>query len=338
MEGYLSPANYFTCTIQFLVFNSLSTLGKASPVVKVLYKFIYFIHSFIIHARPPPRPPDVTDPIDSQEDLLDNDLARNVNIAENSPFQEGIISEIYERLDMSCVQEPQELKDLIDTTKLIQKFLPKQMDVDKILDIKKRKVLKGTHLPLTVKEIQAGYLNSPYFKDLYLFLSQNKLPSKRSSIKKVETLAESVVLLDSLIFKLVTMLNKEAAVIVIPEICIDKIIALHHTNLFAGHQGVVKMYLTMKDKFFIPNLMHYLRSFIKGCHICQLSRSDKLPTRQLQPQSYLNYRPMSKLSMDLKVMPRSQKGHKFILCIIDEMTNYLITVPIHHSRLEVGVH
>ena len=38
--------------------------------------------------------------------------------------------------------------------------------------------------------------------------------------------------------------------------------------------------------------------------------------------------------MDLKVMPRSQKDHKFILCIIDEMTNYLITVPIHHSRSE----
>ena len=43
---------------------------------------------------------------------------------------------------------------------------------------------------------------------------------------------------------------------------------------------------------------------------------------------------MSKLSKDLKVMSRSQKGHKFILCIIDEMTNYLITVPIHHSRSE----
>ena len=33
-------------------------------------------------------------------------------------------------------------------------------------------------------------------------------------------------------------------------------------------------------------------------------------------------------------MPRLQKGHKFILCIIDEMTNYLITVPIYHSRSE----
>ena len=235
------------------------------------------------YARPPPKPPDISDPLDSWKDLLDNDLDRKVEIEENSPFQEGIISEIYERPDISYVQEPQELKDLIDTTKLIKKYLPKQMDIDKILDIIKRKVLKGTHLPLMVKEIQAGYLTSPYFKDLYLFLSQNKLPSKRSSMKKVETLAESFILLDSLIFKLVTTPDKEAAVLAIPEICVDKIIALYHTSLFAGHQGVVKTYLMMKDKFFIPNLMHYLRSFIKGCHVCQLSRSDKLPTRQLQP-------------------------------------------------------
>ena len=36
---------------------------------------------------------------------------------------------------------------------------------------------------------------------------------------------------------------------------------------------------------------------------------------------------MSSLSMDLEVMLRSQKGHWFILCIIDEVTNYLITTP-----------
>ena len=217
------------------------------------------------YARPPP--PHITDPFDSQKDLLDNDLDRKVGMEENSLFQEGIISEIYERPDTSYIQEPQELKDLIDTTKLIQKILPKQMDIDKILDIIKRKVLKGMHLPLTIKEIQAGYLSSPYFKDLYLFLSQSKLPSKRSSEKKVETLAESFVILDSLVFKLVMMPDKEAAVLAIPEICVDKIIALYHTDLYADHQGVVKTYLTMKDKFFIPNLMHYLRSFIKRCHI-----------------------------------------------------------------------
>ena len=38
--------------------------------------------------------------------------------------------------------------------------------------------------------------------------------------------------------------------------------------------------------------------------------------------------------MDLEVMPQSIKGHKFILCIIDEVTNYLITVPIYQSKAE----
>ena len=38
--------------------------------------------------------------------------------------------------------------------------------------------------------------------------------------------------------------------------------------------------------------------------------------------------------MDLKVMLRSYKGHKYTLCIIDEVTNYLITVPIHQFRSE----
>ena len=43
---------------------------------------------------------------------------------------------------------------------------------------------------------------------------------------------------------------------------------------------------------------------------------------------------MSRLSMDLKVMPRSQKGHWHILCVIDEMTNYLITTPLYQARSE----
>ena len=33
-------------------------------------------------------------------------------------------------------------------------------------------------------------------------------------------------------------------------------------------------------------------------------------------------------------MPRSHKGHKYILCIIDEVTNYLITVPIYQAKSE----
>ena len=38
--------------------------------------------------------------------------------------------------------------------------------------------------------------------------------------------------------------------------------------------------------------------------------------------------------MDLKGMLRSYKVHKFILCITDEVTNYLITFSIYQSKSE----
>ena len=64
---------------------------------------------------------------------------------------------------------------------------------------------------MTIKEIQAGYLVSPYFKDIYLYLAQNKLPSTKTAIQKEETLAEKYILIDSLLFKIVTIPEKEMA-------------------------------------------------------------------------------------------------------------------------------
>ena len=139
-------------------------------------------------------------------------------------------------------------------------------------------------------------------------------------------------MLDSLLFRIYP--DKKTAVLAIPEVYADKIITLYNKSLFAGHQGVIKTYLTISDKCFIPNLIHYLRSYINGCHICQLSRNEKPPTRHFQTRINPNYIPMSRLIMDLKVMPRSQKGHKYVLCVIDEVTNFLITIPIFQPRSE----
>ena len=139
----------------------------------------------------------------------------NLDFEVNSPFQEGIMSETFQRPDKSFFQNPKDLGDLINRENLIHKFLPKQTDIDKILEVIQRKVLKGTHLPVDIKEIQVGYLHSPYFKDLYQYLLQNRLPSSKSAIKKLETLSEKYVLLDSLLFRIYP--EKETAVLAIPE-------------------------------------------------------------------------------------------------------------------------
>ena len=164
--------------------------------------------------KPPPKP------IRSNTDI-------NLDFEENSPFQEGIISETYQRLDKSFFHEPKELNNLVNTCNLIQKFLPQQADIDKVPKEIQMKVLRGTYLLVEIKEIQAGYLDSSHFKDIYLY----------------------------------------------------RIIILYYSCLFVGHQGVINTYLTISNKFFIPNLIHYLRSYIKGCHICQLACKEKPPVR-----------------------------------------------------------
>ena len=82
------------------------------------------------------------------------------------------------------IKQPQELTKLVNTSKVVQKYRPRQADIDKILDIIKRKVLKGTHLPLTIKEIQAGYLTSPFSRictDTWLktYCHTRDMPGKR---------------------------------------------------------------------------------------------------------------------------------------------------------------
>ena len=132
--------------------------------------------------RPHPKPPNV-DNVTTSSNLGPKP---NVDFEENSPHQEGIITEIYVVPDQSYLEQPQELTKLVNTSKVVQKYLLQQADIDKILDILKRKVLKGTHLPLTIKKIQAGYLTSSFFKDLYRYIAQNIMPHKRHTRSRLK--------------------------------------------------------------------------------------------------------------------------------------------------------
>ena len=82
---------------------------------------------------------------------LDLDLDVNRDFEENYLYQEGIIAETYQRPDKSQLQEPPELADLTNTNNLVQKYLPKQTDIDKILKIIQGKVL---HLLVAIQVIQ----------------------------------------------------------------------------------------------------------------------------------------------------------------------------------------
>ena len=79
---------------------------------------------------PPPKPIRSNMPR-SQESSQSSSSVENINpdisldFEENSPFQEGVISETFQRLDKSFFQEPKDLNNVINIDNLIQKFFAK---------------------------------------------------------------------------------------------------------------------------------------------------------------------------------------------------------------------
>ena len=78
----------------------------------------------------------------------------------------------------------------INTSDVVHMIFPQLTCLNKILNVTERKVLKGTHLPMTIKEIQAGYLTNHYFKNIYFYLAQNALPSLEAARRQVKTQAQ----------------------------------------------------------------------------------------------------------------------------------------------------
>ena len=56
---------------------------------------------------------------------------------------------LYNRLDKSYTKESPELTDLLDTTKIVKKFLPNQTDIDKLLD-----VIQGKYWKVHIYQLQ----------------------------------------------------------------------------------------------------------------------------------------------------------------------------------------
>ena len=70
--------------------------------------------------RLPPKPPNA----DNATASPNLGLEPNTDFEENSPHQERIITETYVAPDQSYLEQPQELIKLVNTSKVVQRYLP----------------------------------------------------------------------------------------------------------------------------------------------------------------------------------------------------------------------
>ena len=94
------------------------------------------------------------------------------------PFSEDIVEPVFKRPDMADFEIPPVLEEMIPDGALIHRHLPKQVDMDRILAQINRKYLRKMHLPCSLRDMQAAYMQSPHFCDIYNMLLFNKYPKK----------------------------------------------------------------------------------------------------------------------------------------------------------------
>ena len=246
-----------------------------------------------------------------------------------SPYHEGFAEPTVRKPNRKDFMLPPPLADTIENEEVIHKFLPKQCDVDKILKQLKSKVLRETHLPTDMRDMQAAYLSSPQFRDIFQYLTGNKLPANKKRAQSVAADAQSYMILDRLLFKVIQDKHGESkALLCIPTSKVDILLKNYHSSLVGSHAGMTKCAMTIKDRFYCPGLEHHMRAYITGCHMCQLFKKGKKLNRPYQKRVNLNTPAMSKVSMDIKHMCDGKGGYRYILVILCETTNFLVAVPL----------
>ena len=137
-------------------------------------------------------------------------------------------------------------------------------------------------------------------------------------------------MLGTLLFKYVHQKSGDVeAVLCIPPSKIDFILNMYHGTLIGGHQGMNKTLRTLSLRYYCPRLADYIRAYIVGCHTCQLFKNSKRFHRPLQKRTYDISQPaLANVSMDIKYMPKSSKGYKYMIVILCEITNFLVTHPL----------
>ena len=155
-------------------------------------------------------------------------------------------------------------------------------------------------------------------------------------MRKLRTECEDYLIIDNVLFRIKRPKDKSlepSLLLVIPESNVATILYQYHDSLLAGHQGVTRMYLTIKEKFYANNLFNPIRKYVQSCHTCH-TRSAKEPGyKAYHTRIPYDFRPMSRVSADIKWMPLTNQVFNYILFATCEISNYVVGIPIQKANV-----
>ena len=123
--------------------------------------------------------------------------------------------------------------------------------------------------------------------------------------------------------------------LVIPEKYKPIIFNTYHDSLLAGHQGPYHTAMTIRQKFFIHNLMNKVKRYIEACHTCLKTKPKYMNNQPIYGRIPVDYAPIQDLSIDIKTMPQAFGGSHVLLVITCDQTNFTIAVPLRDRTAQM---
>ena len=103
---------------------------------------------------------------------------------------------------------------------------------------------------------------------------------------------------------------------------------MYHDSLLAGNQGPYRTAMTIRQKFFIRNLMNKVKRYIEAYHTCLKTKPKYMKNQPIYGRILTDYVPMQDLSINIKTMPQAFGGYHLLLVITCDQTNFMIAVPL----------
>lgn len=223
-------------------------------------------------------------------------------------------------------------KPLISDVKNIRTtHIPHQKDIQRVMKKIQSKIVRDYNLPFDAKELRMQQATCPFFKPIFDFLAHDILPQDAKTARSIRNRAEEYILCDGLLFRLTLHKKHKSRVVlqlVIPDTMIEKILCKYHDDLLSCHQGVMRTYLTIRQHFFMRNMFQVVSNYVKACLRCQEFKPKRDKVRQFHPRVPDSYRPFDRISLDFKTMPTSNTGYKHLMVACDQITRFLVCVPL----------
>ena len=176
-------------------------------------------------------------------------------------------------LEIEYTQTPQALVPIDTPLSIIHKHIPRQFDIDKIVKNIETCVIHSLDLPIQAQNLVKAYQHSTCFHDIYQYITDRKLPSSVKMQNCIRAEALNYVVINNFLFRIDTQKERNLGkgnlfLLVIPEKYEPIIFYTYHNSLLAGHQGPYHTAMTIRQKFFIHNLMNKVKRYIEACHTC----------------------------------------------------------------------